>query len=165
MVAAIRCNFGQILQAVEDKLVSDAVVVDPTQIVWAVNNNVPQFISDFDIILRAMSGYRLLTDGGAWDFRWSRQIKVYIRSQSIRDMGAGNKEWVTAQFVLADKIINSVAKDSFTPKDGLGRNLTTKSLEAIMDDGPERANDDGTWGMSVCTIEAHYLPKIDPTTP
>lgn len=163
-MAAIRTSFGEILKAIKNKLIADAVVKDPTQIIWAVNNNVPQFIGDFDIVMRAMSGYRLYTDGGSWDFRWSRQVRISIRSQSIRDLGADNEAWVTAQFILADQIIDSVAKDSFTPKDNLGRNLTTKSIEAIMDDGPERQNDDGAWGMWVCTLECHYLCDVDPTT-
>lgn len=167
-MAVSRVNFSVIMQAVEDKLLADSVVGDASAITWAVNDNVPQLNSAYDVLLRArnavpVDGHTL--DGGGWDFRLSRYLDIYIRSQSVKDSGGSNKSWVIAHFALSDAVLNSMVGNNpgaiFWPEKN-GEFLTTMPIKVIADASPERKNDSSVWGDSVCTLEVHYMPDVTP---
>lgn len=167
-MAVARVNFSVIMQAVEDKLIADAVVSDVSLITWSVNDNVPQLSGPYDILIRArnaspISGFP--TDGGAWDFRLSRHLDIYVRSQSVKDAGGGNKSWVVSHFALSDLILNSMLAETgygtFWPEKN-GEFLTTMPIKVFTDAPPERKSDGSVWGDSVCTLEVHYMPNITP---
>lgn len=166
---AIRCNFWQILQAIETKFVNDGVVSDVSLITWTVNDTVPQLSSPQDILLRSRGGVLDPEDGGGWDLRVRRIIDVYIRSQSIKDTGGNNKAWVISHFTLADNILNSLVTEAgygtFWPTDSAGNFLTTMALKFADDTPPTREDDSTTWGTSVCSLEVHYMPLITPKGP
>lgn len=162
-----RVNFGDILQAIEDKLVADLVVADRSQVVWAIDDDEPQFSGVRDILLRARGARKTGHDGGAWDFRMVRLVDVYARAQAIDDPGGGAKEFVKAQFVLHDLVLSSLCADpdghpeDFWPTDANGNLLTTQAIVLAKDLGPERRQTkDSAWGDTVCTLEVHYLPKL-----
>jgi hypothetical protein len=161
---ADRVNFGEILQAIEDKLVSDGIVT-PDQVVWSVNDEqVPHFSGEWDILLRAVHGFGDTKDGGDFDFRVTRIVEIRLRSLAITDSAATNKQWVTDQFIKHDKILNAVGNGRFEPV-VRGKKLTLQSIKLRSDLAPERKGTRDTWGDSVCALEARYLPKVTPTAP
>lgn len=164
-MGAKRLNFGEVLQAIEDKLVDDGVAIERNQVTWTVNDTLPHLTMQSDILLRVRSGALIDMDGGPWDYRWSRLVDVFYRTQSIPDPAGNNKSWVNETFVAIDKILDSVAKSAFTPKDNLGKDLTTAPIKAIGDIAPTRTGSMTSWGEWVCTLEVHYLPLIHPEQP
>jgi len=167
MAGVTRCDFSDIMQAIEDKFLADAVVADASLITWAVNDNVPQLSGPFDVLMRARKGMPTPTDGGAWDFRELQYVDITIRSQSIKDSGGSNKGWVKTQNALSSGIINSLLTESpnyghFWPSNSSGDLLTVSPLKVHFDLPPERKTDQEPWGDSVCTLEIHYMPLVTP---
>ena len=166
-MGSVRCNFGDILQAIEDKLVEDEAVTDRSQITWAVNNiEPPQLNTQFDVILRAHRGFRSSEDGGSYDVRFVRFIDVRLRTLCIMDPGGGSKDWLKRQFLIEDRILNCIGNSEFFPKNAQGYNLTNIPIVPISDLAPEKSGGHpSSWGVSVCTLEAHYLPLLTPVSP
>lgn len=163
---AERVNFGDILKAIENKLIADNVVQSEGQIIWSVNDDqIPQLTMQWDILLRAANGFGDTKDGGDYDLRCSRLVDVRIRSMSIADMLASNKAWITEQFIRHDQIINSIGNGRFEPLDANGKKITLQSIKLRSDLSPERKGTQDTWGDSVCILEIRYLPKVTPTNP
>jgi hypothetical protein len=159
---AIRVNFGDIMQAIEDKLVADGVVTSADQVSWAVNDVLPQLACEKDILLRARTASRMQEDGGVLDLRYSRILDVCIRSQAVMDPGASNKTWIKAHFVWAEQILGSIGGSEFIPQDNLGNSLTTQSIMPVNDLAPQRPAGMAMFGDSVCSLEITYLPLIAP---
>jgi hypothetical protein len=169
-MGAIRTDFGAILQALEDKLVFDGVVADRTQVVWGVNKEIPQLISTFDIVLQATTGIGAGEggggmDGGSYDFRIYKLIDVRVRSQSISDPLASWKTWVTQQFQLENRILNSIGNNQFTPQDDNGNNLTVCPIKVRSDLSPAHEDLTGTYGSFICILDVRFLPNITPIPP
>jgi len=161
---ADRVNFGDILQAIEDKIISDGIATE-SQIVWSVNDEqIPQLNGQWDILIRAANGFGDTKDGGDFDFRCSRIVDIRLRSLAIQDMGASNKQWIKDQFVRHDQILNSVGNGRFEPISD-GKKLTLQSIKLRSDLAPERKGTSDVWGDSVCLIEVRYLPLVVPTVP
>lgn len=166
-MGCVRCSFSDILQAIEDKLVADEVVTDRTQITWAVNNiEPPQLNTQFDVILRAHKAFRSSQDGGSFDVRFVRYVDIRMRTICIMDPGGGNKTWIAEQFGIEDRILNSIGNSQFFPKNGNNQNLTNIPLMPMADIAPEKSGGHpSSWGVTVCTLEAHYLPLLTPVRP
>ncbi len=163
-MAAVRCNFGDVLQAIRDKLVTDAVVKDRGQVIWTANDDVANLISTWDILLKAATGINEDLDGGSYDFRMVRLIDVRVRTQSIKGPGQTNEDWVTKQFILHDQVLASIGHGQFTPQKS-GKDLTVCAIKTRSDLAPNRSQDASTWGDSVCILEARYLPLVTPIPP
>lgn len=158
-----RINFGDIMQAVEDKLVLDVVVDDRTQITWGTPDNVPQFSGPFDVLLIARNARHEPYDGGAGQLMLRRYLDIWTRSEALGDAGGGMKEWIKSAFAKADQIIDSVGNDNFWPQDIAGNLLTIESVKLTGDVPPARPNNGSAFGDYVCTLDVCYFPKIDPT--
>lgn len=160
-----RVNFGDIMKAIEDKLVADDVI-NSDLILWAVNDEAPQISADRDVVLRAGRAVPIPADGGAWDFRYVRNVDVYVRSHAIRDTGGSHKSWVKDHFALMDTVLNSMITESpdyghFWPSNGTDH-LTTMPITVHSDLPPQRPSEQAGWGDSVCTLEIHYMPLLKP---
>lgn len=159
----LRIPFGDILEAIEKKLVLDNVVGDPGQIAWGTPRNVPQFSGPFDILLIARNGHHDPYDGGPAQFPIRRYVDIFYRSQAVADSGGGYKEWIKSVFVAGDEIINSVANDNWWPTDIMENLLTVQSVKFIGDAPPDYITPGSVFGDYVCSIECIYFPAIDPT--
>lgn len=167
-----RVNFGEIMAAIEAKLIADGAVADASQVTWAVSEkNIPQLTGPFDVLLRARPATIIPQDGGAWDFRLQRYVDITIRSLSIKDSGGNNRKWIADQFILEDKILDSMLNEgpnyatfwpSKTMPSGAREFLTTMPVRVVNSAPPERLNDATAWGDSVCTLEIHYMPLLTP---
>jgi hypothetical protein len=160
--ANARVNFGDILQAIEDRLVVETVVADRTQITWGLPEQIPQFSGPEDVLLVARNGQHEARDGGAAQLQMLRYVDIWYRSQALPDSGGGWKEFIKAAFVTADKIINAVAQDGFWPEDDLGNLLTVEPIKLVGDVPPDYVKPGSTFATYVCTLSCLYMPNIDP---
>jgi hypothetical protein len=160
--ANARINFGDIMQAIEDRLVLDGVVNNAAQISWGTPGNVPQLSGPFDVLLIARSAQHTPYDGGASDLRLRRLLDVWYRSQAILDPGGGYKSWIKETFAAGDKIIDSVGDDEFWPEDTDGNLLTIESIKLVGDVAPDYPTGDAVFGDYVGTLECKYFPKVNP---
>jgi hypothetical protein len=158
-----RVNFGDIMQAIEDKLIADEVVASAAEVTWGKPSNVPQLSGSSDVVLIARHGQHSPYDGGAGQLPMIRRVDICYRSESVADPGGGFKTWIKSTFVIADEIIDSVGNDLFFPEDTDGNLLTIESIKLVGDVEPDHVRNASAYGDYVCTLECKYFPKVDPT--
>jgi len=158
-----RISFGDILTAIENQMILDGVVSDPSQITWGNPEHIPQLSGPFDILLVGRNGQHTPYDGGGFDLRMKRMVDVWLRAEvAVPDPGGGFKTWITQMFDQGDGVIGSVGTDDFWPEDVDGNLLTIASIKLVGDAAPDYAALNAVYGTFVATLEVIYYPKVNP---
>lgn len=167
-----RVTFDVILQAIENQLVADGVI-NADQVVWARPDAGQIFFDQFIVWLVPGHGQHEGRDGGSQQLMMRRTVEILHRvtqgpelsSHTATEWQTIVKTYFTAEFTMADSIINSVGDDGFWPEvnDGSGSLLTIEPIKLVQDKPPSRAALKNLLAEYVCTLSCLYFPYADPS--
>lgn len=169
MVGMKAINPGDILQAMENRLIAAGVVATADPIYW---------IKDGDEPIAKPSGKRdilfcvsrkVVNDlsqigGGRMGFRFELFVEVRLRTIQVLDRVNTSKDMLVEHWGIEDTIIDALLR--FFPTDTGDNTGNAMTIQGLMLDSTIPPHPDRTtpkWGESIGTWRVHYLPKLAAT--
>lgn len=159
-------NPGDILQAMENKLIADGVVPSADPIYWLMEDQEVEgnATGKHDILLRAVN--RRIDDpaqtgGGRIGMRYELLVEVRLRTIVMLDRVGTDKVQLIDHWNQEDGIIS--AFEMFAPTDtgdNTGNALTVGAMLWDRGDLPRRVIELKGWGASIGVWRCVYLPKL-----
>lgn len=160
------CNPGDILQTMENKLVSAGVVTNADPIYWLMANREIEgnATGKRDILFRVVR--RAVNDpaqigGSRIGLRYQLAIECRLRSIQLLDRIGTDKDQLIEHWAYEDAII--AAFEGFHPSDTgdyTGNLLTIEALHWESGEIPTMSQDLKAWGESFGLWRCNYLPKL-----
>lgn len=159
MASILRVTFDQLIQAVQDKLVSDGVVSSASQVKWVAGDEPPHLMGQTDILL--VQGDDAANDpvrrGGGRYATWvEASLDVFVRTQNVSDPTGTNKDWLIQHNKTKSAVADSL--DLYWPEDEDENLLTNCAMTFDRSLRPTRTKRDKSWGDSAGVLEIHYMP-------
>lgn len=162
-------NPGEILQAIEDKLIAMEIVPTADAIYW---------VKDGDEFPEKPTGKRDILlcvtqqapdqgsqrGGGRMGFRFTLLIDVRLRTSVQLDRVNTAKDALKAHWIEENTILNALLR--FFPTDtgdDTGNALTIEGLNLDWDTPPHPDRMTPKWGVSIGRYRCHYLPALTTT--
>jgi len=157
-----RIKFSDIMTAISNQLVDDAVVPDNNFVSWGTPDNTQPFIGNFDVLMVARAGVPRKRDGGPADFQIERLVDLWYRSEPNSDSQSSFQTWLKTTFAAIDNILNSVGSGGFWPEDADGNLLTIEAID-LETDSPPNYSRGSVFGDYACTLRCIYYPLVNPS--
>lgn len=164
-------DIGEITQAVEDKLLAkiiiDEVVIDVSQIIWAVDEFPPHVKGNYDIVLRPSLEQNVMPvddGGGRQALRCSQILDIFVRTSSGLAVLGNDKVRILKQVAVERAVLDALAGKMLANASGLDlltMPLKWRNTSAASKDKQVAAKN--LWERSGLSFEVHYRPLIDPS--
>ncbi len=163
----LRPSVGDILKAMESKLLVNGVIKDATQFIVTMRGDPPHLVAKFDVVVKVSRYFSIKprSEGGSrWDTVITRTIFVQARTL-FAGSGAGNdKDWAYAHYPREDALLDALHE--FHPEDEDGNVLLVVPMTLSSGEAAERempsASGGAAWADSVFGLDVTYYPNITP---